>query len=315
MLKVIDLHCDVLYKLAKMEEPFTYENAEMLQANKMRLIAGEVQVQFFAIFISPEIPQHEKFMLALRQIELFHTKVLAPNPELVHITDWSQLDKLADGEIGAVLTLEGADAIGEDLNKLQVLLDAGVKLVGLTWNPANAVAHGAEEASHLGLTDFGHRVVELLNERNILVDVSHLNEQSFWDVTKVAKHLVASHSNSRSLCDHPRNLTDDQAKALVEAGGHIHVVYYPPFIKAGDESVKLEDLVAHVKHFADLVGVQHLGLGSDFDGISVFIEGVQDAGDTQRVVEALRDQFTEEEVMGITANNFRNYIRKVIATS
>lgn len=314
-MKVIDLHCDVLYKLAKMEEPYSYENADTLQANKMRLIAGEVQVQFFAIFISPEIHQKDKFMAALRQIELFHTKVLAPNPEMVHITDWAQLDKLADGEIGAVLTLEGADAIGEDLSKLHALLDAGVKLVGLTWNPANAIAHGADADPSLGLTDFGHQVVNVLNERNILVDVSHLNEQSFWDVIKVAKHLVASHSNARSLCDHPRNLTDEQAKALVDAGGHIHVVYYPHFIKAGGESVKLDDLISHIKHFANLVGVQHLGLGSDFDGISVFIEELTDAGDTQHVVQSLRDHFSEEEVRGIAANNFINYIQKVIATS
>ncbi len=314
MLKVIDLHCDVLYKLATMEEPLSYENADLLQANKMRLIAGKVHVQFFAIFISPEIPQKDKFMAVLRQIELFHTKVLAPNPEMVHITDWSQIDVLADGQIGAVLTLEGADAIGEDLSKLHAVLDAGVKLVGLTWNPANAIAHGADAEPILGLTDFGRQVVDVLNARNILVDVSHLNEQSFWDVIKVAKHLVASHSNARSLCDHPRNLTDEQAKALVDSGGHIHVVYYPHFIKAGGELVKLEDLIAHIKHFANLVGVQHLGLGSDFDGISVFIEELKDAGDTQHVVSALREHFSEEEVRGIAANNFKSYIQKVIAT-
>jgi len=314
-MKVIDLHCDVLYQLAKMEEPFSFEDTDMLQANKKRLISGEVQVQFFAIFISPEIPQHEKFMAALRQIELFHTKVLAPNPEMVHITDWSQLDELHEGEIGAVLTLEGLDMIGEDLGKLQVLLDAGIKLVGLTWNPANAVAHGADEAPHLGLTEFGSQVVDVLNERNILIDVSHLNEQSFWDVIKVAKHLVASHSNSRSLCDHPRNLTDDQAKALVEAGGHIHFVYYPLFIKAGVETVILDDLMQHVSHFADLVGSEHLGLGSDFDGISVFVEGLRDAGDTQQVIQALHNHFTAEEVKGIASGNFKKYIQRVIATS
>lgn len=314
-MKVIDLHCDVLYQLAKMDEPFSFEDTDKLQANKKRLISGEVQVQFFAIFISPEIPQNEKFMAALRQVELFHTKVLAPNPEMVHITDWSQLDGLKDGEIGAVLTLEGLDLIGEDLGKLQLLLDAGIKLVGLTWNPANAVANGADEAPHLGLTDFGHQVVDVLNERNILIDVSHLNEQSFWDVIKVAKHLIASHSNSRFLCDHPRNLTDDQAKALVGAGGHIHAVYYPPFIKAGEDKVKLEHLMQHFKRFAELVGSEHLGLGSDFDGITVFVEGLHNAGDTQQVIRTLRNHFTEEEVQGIASGNFKNYIQKVIATS
>lgn len=314
-MKVIDLHCDVLYKLSIMNEPFSFGNADVLQANKMRLVKGQIQVQFFAIFISPEIPQHKKFTAAMRQIELFHSKVIAPNPEIIHITDWSQLDLLNEGEIGAVLTLEGADAIGEDLGKLNALLDAGVKLVGLTWNPENAVAHGAGEPSHLGLKPFGQTVLEVLNERNIIVDVSHLNEQSFWDVLPKVKHVLASHSNARSLCDHPRNLTDLQAKALVEKGGHIHIVYYPPFIKLDFEDLTLVDLMNHFTHFANLVGEQHLGLGSDFDGIAVFIEGLHDASDTQQVVQNLRKHFTEDEVRGITANNFKNYIKKVIATS
>ncbi len=314
-MKVIDLHCDVLYKLSIMNEPFSFSDADVLQANKMRLIKGQIQVQFFAIFISPEIPQHEKFTAAMRQIELFHSKVIAPNPEIIHITDWSQLDLLNEGEIGAVLTLEGADAIGEDLGKLNALLDAGVKLVGLTWNPANAIAHGADEPSHLGLTPFGHEVLDVLNERNIIIDMSHLNEQSFWDVLPNVKHVLASHSNARSLCDHPRNLTDLQAKALVEKGGHIHIVYYPPFIKLDFEDLTLVDLMNHFTHFANLVGEQHLGLGSDFDGIAVFIEGLHDASDTQQVVQNLRKYFTEDEVRGITANNFKNYIKKVIATS
>ena len=314
-MKVIDLHCDVLYKLSIMEELLPFANADCLQANKTRLITGEVQVQFFAIFISPKTPQQEKFMAALRQIELFHTHVLAPNPEMIHITDWSQMESLEEGQVGAVLTLEGADAFGEDLGKLNALLDAGVKLVGLTWNHANAVAHGADELPHLGLTPFGREVVDILNERNVLIDVSHLNEQSFWDVIDQAKHLIASHSNSRSLCDHPRNLTDEQAKALVDKGGHIHVVYYPPFTQSESEVVTLDHLMNHLTHFASLIGVEHLGLGSDFDGISVFIEGLNDAGDTQNVVKALRGHFTEEEVIGITSNNFKNYIRQVIATS
>jgi membrane dipeptidase len=314
-MKVIDLHCDVLYKLSITDELLPYEHADLLQANKNRLIAGEVQVQFFAIFISPEVPQKEKFMAALRQVELFHTHVLAPNPEMVHITDWKQIDQLGENEIGAVLTLEGADAFGEDLEKLKALLDAGVKLVGLTWNHANAVAHGADEPSHLGLTPFGYEVVELLNERNVLIDVSHLNEQSFWDVIAKAKHLIASHSNARSLCDHPRNLTDKQAKALVDKGGHIHIVYYPPFIHKETNPVTLKHLLHHFTHFSKLIGVQHLGLGSDFDGISVFVEGLHDASDTQNVVNTLSEHFTEEEVRGIASNNFKNYIQKVIATS
>lgn len=314
-MNVIDLHCDVLYKLSIMEEPVSFHNDPSLQANKERLLAGKVNVQFFAIFVAADLSPAEKFMSAIRQIELFHSHILAPNPDIIHITDWSQLDQLGEQEIGAVLTIEGVDMIGESLEKLELLLNAGVKLVGLTWNHANAVAHGADEPSHLGLTTFGHEVVKLLNSRNIIVDVSHLNEQSFWDVLKEAKHVIASHSNARSLCDHPRNLTDDQAIALVRKGGHIHLVYYPLFIKTEVKSVTIEDFMNHFVHLARTVGVEHLGLGSDFDGISVFIEDLQDASKTQRVINALKEHFEDDQIQGIAANNFKNYIQQVIAIS
>jgi membrane dipeptidase len=314
-MNVIDLHCDVLYKLSLMDEPVSFQNDPSLQANKERLIAGKVNVQFFAIYVAADLSLEAKYLSALRQVELFHSQVLAPNRDIVHITEWSQLDQLGEQQIGAVLTLEGVDVIGDSLVKLETLLNSGVKLVGLTWNQANAVAHGADEPAHLGLTSFGHEVVKMLNERNILVDVSHLNEQSFWDVMKVAKHVLASHSNARVLCDHPRNLSDDQALALVNKGGHIHLVYYPLFIKAAVESVTIDDLMKHFVHLAELVGVEHLGLGSDFDGISIFVQELNDASDTQRVIQALKSHFAEEQVKGIATNNFKNYIQKVIATS
>ncbi|MET1015051.1 MAG: dipeptidase [Paenisporosarcina sp.] len=314
-MNVIDLHCDVLYKLSIMDKPVSFINDPSLQANKERLIAGNIRVQFFAIYVAPGLSPQQQFMSALRQIELFHSHILAPNNDIVHITEWSQLDQLGEQEIGAVLTLEGLDSIGDSLEKLKVLLKAGVKLVGLTWNQANAVAHGADEPPHLGLTSFGRQVVDLLNERNILVDVSHLNEQSFWDVMKVAKHVIASHSNARVLCDHPRNLSDDQARALVNKGGHIHLVYFPMFINKEVEVVTLEDFMKHFVYLADLVGVQHLGLGSDFDGISVFVEDLHDASQTQRVIHALRNHFKEEQIQGIASDNFKKYIKKVIATS
>ncbi len=214
-MKIIDLHCDALLKLTTLETANFAEDVR-LHANQKRLQLGQVEAQVFAIFIDPKIAQNLQFLEVMRQIEAFHTHVIQTEG-MVHITDWAQLDQLAPHEIGAILSLEGCSAIGEDLTKLTAVLDAGVKLVGLTWNEENAVAHGAEQDATLGLKPFGKEVIQLLNERDIIIDVSHLNEQSFWDVLPLAKHIIASHSNARALCDHPRNLTDDQAKALVEA--------------------------------------------------------------------------------------------------
>ncbi|MFJ6207959.1 dipeptidase [Lysinibacillus sp. NPDC092081] len=305
---IIDLHCDALLKLTTLEAA-TFEDDVRLQANQQRLQLGRVKAQVFAIFINPKIPQSLQFLEAVRQIEAFHTHVLQTEG-MVHITDWSQLDTLAPHEIGAILSLEGCGPIGEDLAKLSAILDAGVKLVGLTWNEENAVAHGAEQDANLGLKSFGKEVINLLNERDIIIDVSHLNEQSFWDVLPLAKHIIASHSNARAICDHPRNLTDAQAKALVKHGGHIHVVYYPPFIQ---DNATMDDLVAHVQHLANIVGVEHLGLGSDFDGIDATVKGLVHAGEAQNLLETLREHFSTEEVRGIASNNFRCYVKNAVA--
>lgn len=304
-MKIIDLHCDALLKLTTLETANFAEDVR-IHANQKRLQLGQVEAQVFAIFIDPTIPQSLQFLEVMRQIEAFHTHVLQTEG-MVHITDWAQLDQLAPHEIGAILSLEGCSAIGEDVTKLTAVLDAGVKLVGLTWNEENAVAHGAEQDATLGLKPFGKEVIQLLNERDIIIDVSHLNEQSFWDVLPLAKHIIASHSNARALCDHPRNLTDAQAKALVEAGGHIHVVYFPLFIGKG---AILDHLVGHVEHLAKLVGVEHIGLGSDFDGIDRTVSGLAHAGEAQNLLEALRTRFSDEEVYGIASQNFRRYVKK-----
>lgn len=304
-MKIIDLHCDALLKLTTLETANFAEDVR-LHANQKRLQLGQVEAQVFAIFIDPQIPQSLQFLEVMRQIEAFHTHVLQTEG-MVHITDWAQLDHLAPHEIGAILSLEGCSAIGEDLAKLTAVLDAGVKLVGLTWNEENAVAHGAEQDASLGLKPFGKEVIQLLNKRDIIIDVSHLNEQSFWDVLPLAKHIIASHSNARALCDHPRNLTDAQAKALVEHGGHIHVVYFPLFIS---RDATLDHLVDHVEHLAKLVGVEHIGLGSDFDGIDRTVNGLAHAGEAQNLLEALRACFSDEEVHGIASQNFRRYVKK-----
>ena len=210
IMQIIDLHCDVLEKLTRFEDT-NFRNDSRLHACLNNLIAGKVKIQVFAIFIHPSIPQERKFLEVARQIEAFHRKVLS-EPEMVHITDWNQVNELEDGQIGAVLSLEGCDCIGDDLEKLRVILDAGVKLVGLTWNYENSVAYGALEDSSLGLKPFAKEVIDLLNKRDIIIDVAHLNEKGFYELLPLAKNIIASHCNARALCDHPRNLPDPQVK-------------------------------------------------------------------------------------------------------
>lgn len=309
-MNIVDLHCDVLEKLTRFEDA-NYRVDSRLHASLNNLKAGKVKVQVFAIFVHSNIPDNEKFLAAARQIEAFQTKVLT-EPEMVHITDWKQLDELEEGQIGAVLSLEGCDCIGEDIEKLKYILNAGVKLVGLTWNHENAVAYGTSEDASKGLKPFAKTVIDLLNERDIIIDVAHLNEQGFFDLLPLAKNLIASHCNSREICHHPRNLSDKQVKELVRYGGRIHVVYYPPFIEKDKESATIKDLVKHVEHLASLVGIEYIGFGSDFDGMDpLYVPELSNAAEYQNLIQALLKRFTHEEVRKMASGGFRDYAMKI----
>lgn len=302
-MNIIDLHCDVLFKLWEAKGRLRFADAAELQANKARLQQGQIKVQCFAVFIEPDLPSDQKFQAALEQVDYFYKEVLGENPDMVHIKDWSDFDGLKIGQIGAMLTLEGVDAIGNDLTKLATLYRLGVRSVGLTWNHANLAADGAEEPRGAGLTRLGKEIVQLNNEHQVLTDVSHLSEKAFWDVVEIADYPIASHSNSRALCNHPRNLTDEQAAAMFDKGGLIHVVYHPPFIKESGIAT-ISDLVKHIDHFCALGGVRHIGFGSDFDGISKFVVGLEDASKTQNLINELLKYYSEDEVRGFASQNF-----------
>jgi membrane dipeptidase len=176
----------------------------------------------------------------------------------------------AGGRIGLLLSLEGADPLQSDLNLLRIFYDLGVRGLGLTWSRRNYAADGCAftpeaEARPCGLTDFGRALVRKAEALGMLVDVSHMNEAGFWDVMQAAtKPVIASHSNCRALADTPRNLTDDQIKALAGGGGVMGMNAISAFV--GDTSRKrgAEDLLDHVDHIAKLAGIDHVGLGLDF---------------------------------------------------
>ncbi|WP_042357059.1 dipeptidase [Bacillus rubiinfantis] len=305
-MNIIDLHCDVLYKLAEAKGSLRFGDAPELQANKSRLQMGKVKVQCFAIFIDPEIPSDQKFRAALEQVDYFYHEVLGKNPDMIHIKEWSDFDRLKIGQIGAMLTLEGVDPIGNDLMKLRILYQLGVRSVGLTWNYPNLAADGAGEPRGGGLTLFGKEIVAFTNEQQIFTDVSHLSDRGIWDVLELANYPLASHSNARVLCNHPRNLTDEQAVAMFKKGGLIHVVYNPPFI---NETGKAEiiDLIRHIDHFCALGGVKQIGLGSDFDGITEFVVNLENAAQHTNLINELLKHYSEEEVKGFAGQNFLDH--------
>ncbi|WP_211655161.1 dipeptidase [Planococcus alpniumensis] len=309
-MQIIDTHCDALLKLqvAKRNELFRgkqlrFLDAEELDTNFLRLQRGGVKVQFFAVFVHPELPDNEKWQHCLEQVDLFYSEVLG-QPLMKHIRRWEDIDTLGPGEIGAVLALEGADPFGNDLAKLRHLYRLGVLSLGLTWNFANLCADGVGEPRGGGLTLLGKQVVQLNNDHHVFTDVSHLSLAGFWEVMELADYPIASHSNARKLCDHPRNLDDGQIEALFSRNGLIDVVFCPEFINSGSRRATIDDLLRHIDHLCALGGEHHIGLGSDFDGISDHVTRLENASVYPNLIEALQKRYSETQVEGFAFRNF-----------
>lgn len=316
-MRIIDAHCDALFKmqLAKRgrfyDRELDFRDDSELATNLERLQAGNVKVQFFAIFIYPDIPADEQWQHALEQVDLFYTEILEKNPEMKHIKSFDEIPTLKPNEIGAVLTLEGAECFGNDLMKLETLIRLGVLSVGLTWNNANLCADGIGEARGAGLTNLGREAIELMNKHQILADVSHLSDRAFWEVIELADYPFASHSNARTIHPHKRNLPDDAIRALFEKNGQLHVVFNPPFISEKDKEIGISDLIRHIDHLCSLGGQNNIGFGSDFDGIESHVKNLEHAGLYLNLINELVKHYSEEVVQGFAYNNMQNFLAKI----
>jgi membrane dipeptidase len=217
-----------------------------------------------------------------------------------------------------VLHLEGAEAIDPDLEALEVWYAAGLRSLGPVWSRANAFAYGVPFISPSspdtgpGLTAAGRRLVARCAELGVLVDLSHLNEAGFWDVARAgAGPLVASHSAAHALCPTSRNLTDRQLDAIRDSGGLVGMVFACPFLRADfadDPDTPLSEIVRHVRYVADRIGVDHVALGSDFDGATIPAP-LGDVAGLPRLVDALGEAgFTDNELRAIAWENWRRVL-------
>ncbi|GGA39094.1 dipeptidase [Paenibacillus physcomitrellae] len=275
---IIDFHCDALSKLQENPE-IRFEEDERLDVSAKKLSQGGVGLQCFAIFIDDE-QEKARIGRVLEQISLYRTEVEKAGIPLV--TSRQELAALnaAGGGTGGMLSLEGAHGLEGNLKYVQNCYDLGVRFLGITWNHANWAADGIMEPRGGGFTQKGHELVKLCHELGIILDVSHLSIKGFWELTeaaeKVGKPFIASHSNSIKICDHPRNLSDEQIRTIVRLGGRIGLTFVPPFVKASGP-VKMTDLLPHLEHMCSLGAENHLMFGSDFDGIDEHIEGLEHA--------------------------------------
>lgn len=203
------------------------------------------------------------------------------------------------GVLGAILHIEGLEAVGKDLNALGVFHEAGLRSLGPVWSRSNIFGHGVPfnfpDTPDIGsgLTAAGKELIRECNRLRILVDLSHLNEKGFWDVAAISNApLVATHSGAHSLSASPRNLTDHQLKAIGESGGMVGVNYARGFLRKdglANRQTPMTEIARHVEYIADKIGIDHVGLGSDFDGAQV-PQDLEDASGLQKLLAAIRDR-------------------------
>lgn len=307
MERSIDWHCDVLYKMVQ-DETLDFYNDPRLDVTVQSLRKGGIKAQACAIFIDPDISYADKYQNALAQIQAFNSRILT-QPHIVHIKHFSEIHDLKPQEIGVFLTLEGLDCVGCDLDKVKFLVGQGVLSIGMTWNDANLACDGIGEPRGAGLSQFGFDVVSYANDHHVFIDVSHISLQGFEDVMETAKYVIASHSNAQAIASHRRNLSDKQIKQMVEKGGLIHLVYCDAFVKDGGKSTML-DLKKHIDHFRSLGATHLLGLGSDFDGITEKVEGLEHAGHTTHFLNLIETEYGAKFRDQIASLNFLKYVEK-----
>jgi membrane dipeptidase len=223
---------------------------------------------------------------------------------------------LAGEAVGAVLHFEGAEPIDEGLRNLEPWYERGLRSLGLVWSRPNAFAEGvafrfpSSPDTGPGLTPAGRNLVADCNRLGILLDLSHLNEQGFWDVARLSEApLVASHSNAHALHPASRNLTDDQLDAIAASDGLVGATFHARFL--AEDTATIADFVRHVDYLVERAGIDHVGLGSDFDGCPL-PEDMEDVTALPRVLDALRSAGYDEPALGQVAHG--NWLRVLRAT-
>lgn len=299
----------------------------------VRLRAGGVDVVVYSVggdSIAHSNSRDKKLLATVENIENLRAARAGMEPAAALVLDRSDVPDEPDGRLRFVLHLEGGSPLEGSLPALDALYHLGVRSIQPTWNLRNELGDGVREReSSGGLTRFGVAAVRRAQELGMLVDLAHMAESTFWHTLQVTDGpVVVSHANARTIYDHPRNISDEQARAIAERGGVVGVHTLPTFI--GDGGPTIDDLLRHVRHFADVIGVEHVAFGGDFvacDGprppreplfhdprhAPPTLAGLAEADDLPGFTAALLSAgFAEKEAAAILGGNTARVLRQVL---
>ncbi len=289
---------------------------------------GKVDAGIFVIWIDPPFDKNPKSRLLeiLRNMSV----EINDNRDIIKIVKSFKDFKIAkeENKFGAMIGLEGLSYIEEDDGTIDALYNFGARHASLTWNEENKLATGVKGNQDRGLTDLGKVIIKRMEKLGMLVDVSHANQKSFWDIASLATNpIIASHSNCKKLCDHPRNLTDEQIKEIKNLGGIIGINAFPDFIHKDKEKRNIENLASHIDYIVGLAGIEHVGFGFDFcdfltgDTMASFAEdseetvkGLENVSKVPKLISILSQKgYSEKDIEKIKSGNFMRIIKEIVS--
>lgn len=321
-MKVVDMHCDTigeLWKAEKAGKPISLRsNSLHIDLEKMQ--KGDYLLQNFAMFVFLG-REKDPLVNVLEMIDVYN-RAMAENADIIGpVLNYEDIEKnRAAGKLSGMLTIEEGAVLKGNPYVVRTLYQLGVRMLTLTWNFENEIgypntivkAKDYDPSRHYGLKPEGIEIVREMNRVGMVVDVSHLGDDGFWDVVKYCDGpFVASHSNARAVCNHTRNMTDDMIRALADKGGVMGLNFCGDFLNPNGKS-RVEDMVRHAKHIINVGGSDILGLGTDYDGIDGDLE--LDHCDKMPLLaqEMERQGFSTQQIEKIFHGNVLRLYREVL---
>lgn len=304
---LVDGHCDTIRRAWK--EDLSLKD-KLLNFNLLEVKVP--MIQMMAVYISPEEAQNG-YEITIKMIQKLKQEIKNEKNKVKQIYTKQEIETIKENQIGIILTTENGSVIQGELKNIDQLYTRGVRMMSIVWNESNDLASGALEKNDRGLTKLGEEYIKYLNQKHILVDISHSSRKTFWDVVKISnKPIIASHCCVYKLCNHPRNLTDDQIKQIAKSNGIIGIAFCSQFLNK-NKKASITDIVKHITYIKDLVGINYVGLGSDFDGLEQedILPDMKGTKDIVKLQTALKEKgFSRKEIEKVLGENWIRVLRE-----
>lgn len=320
MHKIVDLHCDTIMALYQNKDLKLKSNDLQIDINKMK--KGNYLAQVFAMFVYLAKTDNP-FKVCNEMIDIFYRELVENKNDINIALNYNDVIKNEEnGLLSAILSIEEGAVVEGSLDKLEEFYNRGVRMICLNWNFINGIGHPnftlCEKPdfhtpnTELGLTPFGIQMVKKMEELGMIIDISHMSDKGFWDVyNNTTKPFIASHSNSRYVCNHVRNLSDDMIRALANRRGVMGLNFCTSFINEEAKITYTKDIVKHALHIIEVGGIDVLAIGTDFDGIGRTTE-IDNAGMMNDLIVAFKEAgLNEVEIDKITHLNFLRVFKEV----